>query len=155
VQLLAQTYRPVAVRRVSIPKPGKHQEKRPLGIPVVRDRVVQASAKLVLEPIFEAGFRKSSYGFRPRRNAQQAVERIRWDVNFGRYFVVDVDIADFFGSLQRAPSSIRLGRCYDAGAVECPCCITHKGEATRSKVHMLPTQPSNSPSRMPSVTAST
>jgi len=98
-ELEAGTYRPQALRRVNIPKPGQPGKSRPLSIPCIRDRVVMAAAKSILEPIFEADFLPCSFGFRPKRSARQALEVVRTTANQGATWVLDADISNCFGSL--------------------------------------------------------
>lgn len=110
VRLVEGRYRPSRLRRVEIPKPGRRGEMRVLGVPTVADRVVMTAAKIVLEPIFEADFADSSFGFRPKRSAHQALEVVRKDANRGLVWVFDADIEACFDQIDHAVLMVQLER---------------------------------------------
>ena len=110
------TYEPRAVRRTWIPKPGR-DEKRPLGIPTVTDRVVQMACHLVLEPVFEHGFAEQSYGFRPDKGAKQALRCVHETLKEGRTWVVDADLKSYFDTIPHDQLIERVGRKVSDGSI--------------------------------------
>ena len=104
-ELVSRAYRPSGNRRVEIPKDGG--KVRTLGIPTIRDRVVQGALKLILEPVFEADFQEGSYGYRPKRTAHQAVHRVTTAVVQNKTRVIDVDLASYFDTVRH---DILLGK---------------------------------------------
>jgi RNA-directed DNA polymerase len=99
-ELLTNTYRPTPVRKKEIPKDGGHKV-RVLSIPAIRDRVVQGALKLILEPIFEADFQPGSYGYRPKRTAQQAVTRVAKAIVESKTRIIDLDLRAYFDNVRQ------------------------------------------------------
>jgi len=110
MRLRAGKYRPRPLRRVFIPKPGRPGQLRPLGIPCLADRVVMAAAKIVLEPIFEADFLPTSYGFRPGLSAHHALETVRTTVNRGQVWALDADIQSCFDEISHSALVAQIDR---------------------------------------------
>src|SRR6266849_2723208 len=115
-ELVSNTYRPMRARKKEIPKDGG-KKVRVLAIPAIRDRVVQGALKLILEPIFEADFQPGSYGYRPKRTAHEAVNRVAQAIVEQKTRVIDIDLRAYFDNIQHYLLLEKVARRIDDGAV--------------------------------------
>jgi RNA-directed DNA polymerase len=99
-ELVSRTYRPGRLRKVEIPKDGDSKKRRVLSIPSIRDRVVQGALKAILEPIFEADFQPGSFGYRPKKTAHEAVQRVSEAIILGKTYVIDLDLRAYFDTVR-------------------------------------------------------
>ena len=114
-ELVERTYRPQAARKVEIPKGGG--KMRQLSIPSIRDRVVQGALKLILEPIFEADFQPGSFGYRPKKSAHTAIQRVREAILQGKTYVIDFDLRSYFDTVRHHIVLEKVARRVDDDAV--------------------------------------
>src|SRR5438128_11174022 len=132
--LVTRTYRPLRNRRVEIPK-DDGKKVRVLGIPAIRDRVVQGALKLIVEPIFEAGFHDGSYGYRPKRKAQDALARVTKAILGGKTRVIDLDLAAYFDTVRHDLLVGKVARCFRTVESRHVLKLRRKASGTRGRPH--------------------
>src|SRR5437868_11781184 len=115
-ELVERTYQPMRMRRKEIPKDGG-TKVRVLGIPTIRDRVVQGALKLILEPIFEADFQPGSYGYRPKKSAHTAIQCVRAAILQGKSYVIDFDLRSYFDTVKHHIVLAKVARRVDDEAI--------------------------------------